>query len=199
MRSTLFLLFSFTLLFSQTFVYECQDDKDFILQLKDEKVWLFTKETSMSLERVVSASGEKYEKEGTVFWSHGYEAMLDTPSNTYKECANNRFKAVWEDAKLRGNSFRAIGNEPGWYLEIGEGENKSLLVTDYGKEKYELSLPKPFTSQDTSVTRYRISGFIDILIEDSRCTDSMTGHRYESSVRIKIDGKTYRGCGKSLH
>lgn len=199
MKPILFLLFSFQLLFAQTFVYECQDNKNFVLQLNDDKAWLFTKELSISLDRVVSASGEKYEKDGTLFWSHGYEAMLDTPTNSYKVCSNNRFKAVWEDSKLRGNDFRATGNEPGWYLEIGEGGKKTLLVTDYGSERYELSLPKPFTSEDRRTSRYKISGFIDILIEGIQCKDSMTGHTYESRVKVNVDGKKYKGCGKALH
>ena len=199
MKSILFLLFSFNLLYSQTFVYECKDNKNFTLQLKDNQAWLFAKEISTSLDRVVSASGEKYEKDRTVFWSHGYEAMLDTPGSSYKDCSNNRYKAVWEDARLRGNDFRAIGNEPGWYLEIAEDGKKTLLVTDYGDEKYELRLPKPYTSKLGRTTRYKIQGFLDITIEGKTCTDSMTGFRYSSRVTVKIDGKQYRGCGKALH
>ena len=199
MKSIFFILLFFKLLFSQTFVYECQDNKNFVLQVKDDRAWLFTKEASSALDRVVSASGEKYEKDGTVFWSHGYEAMLDTPSTSYRLCSNNRYKAVWEDAKLRGNDFRAIGNEPGWYLEIGEGGKKSFLVTDYGAEKYELHLPRPYTSELSRTTRYKIQGFLDITIEGKSCTDTMTGHRYSSKVTVHIDGKQYRGCGKALH
>jgi len=197
MRTLVFILLSFTTLFSQTFVYECQDSKSFIVQLKDNKAWLFSKELSSSLDRVPSASGEKYEKEGTVFWVEGYEAMLKTASSSYKSCSNNRSKAVWEDAKLRGNDFRAIGNEPGWYLEIANKGKKTLLVTNYGQERYELSLPRPYTSAKTS--RYRIKGFLDIWIESGRCIDSMTGHHFSSRVSIKLEDKTYKGCGKALH
>lgn len=199
MKSIFFLFFTFTLSFSQTFVYECQDNKHFTIQVKDQSAWLFTKDVSTSLDRVISASGEKYEKDGIVFWSHGYEAMLDTATKQYRQCSNNRYEAVWEDSKLRGNDFRALGNEPGWYLELGEGGNKTLLVTDYGSERYELRLPKPYTSQTSLSTRYVIKGFLDILIEGRSCKDSMSGHRFESKVTVKINGKTYKGCGKSLH
>lgn len=199
MKSILFLLLSINLLFSQTFVYECQNNENFTLQVLENKAWLFTKDISMSLPRAISASGEKYEKDKVVFWSHGYEAMLSTPTKQYKQCSNNRYKAIWEDAKLRGNDFRATGNEPGWYLEIAEGGKKTLLVTDYGANKYELRLPKPFTSAKSKTTRYRIQGFMDILIEGRRCKDSMSAHSFESRVTVKIDDKVYKGCGKSLH
>ena len=184
---------------AQTFVYECQDNKNFVLQIREHDAWLFSKGLSTSLRQVPSASGLKYENDDIVFFSKGYEAFLITPGMKYELCSNNRFKAIWEDAKLRGNDFRAIGNEPGWYLEIAHNGAKTLLVTDYGNEKYELSFPKPLHSVQTRTTRYRIKGFIDIYIESKKCQDSMTGHNYESMVKVIVDGKVYRGCGKTLH
>ncbi len=164
---------------------------------KDEKVWLFTDTLSLALQKVPSSSGLKYEKEGIHYFSKGYEASLETPNIKYTNCSNNRYKAIWEDAKLRGNDFRAIGNAPGWYLEIAEDGAKTVLVTEYGNEKYELDLGKAFRSSQS--TRYKIKGFIDILIENKRCNDSMTGKSFESSVSIKLNKKRYKGCGKSLH
>ncbi len=200
MKFSLFLLLSLSLLFSKTFVYECQDNKHFIIQMqKDNKVWLFTDKLSLSLQKVHSESGLKYEKEGISYFVKGYTAFLETADTKYTHCTNNHYKAIWEDAKLRGNDFRAIGNEPGWYLEIVEEGTKTLLVTEYGKERYELHLPKPFISQKTRTTRYRIKGFIDILIEGKKCSDSISNKVFESTVSIKLHDKTYKGCGKSLH
>jgi membrane-bound inhibitor of C-type lysozyme len=194
-----FLVFSSTLVFSQTFVYECKDKKHFIIELKNEKAWLFTKDISMQLLHVESASGMKYQKGDIVFFSKGYEAMLDTPKHKYRNCTNNRYKAIWEDAKLRGNDFRATGNEPGWYLEIANDGKKTLLVMDYGTERYELKFPKRFVSKDNRTVIYKIKDFAEILIEGKTCTDSMTGKKFESRVELKISGKTYKGCGKALH
>lgn len=199
MRIFFFLFLPLSLLFSQTFVYECQDNKSFIIQIRENDAWLFTKELSLSLAPVASQDGEQYENNGTVFFSQGYEAFLNTPHEVYSSCSNNRYKAVWEDSKLRGNDFRAIGNEPGWYLEIGKKGTKTMLVSEYGNEKYELSLPRPLVSKSTKTTRYRIKDFIDIYIESGRCIDSMTGKSFESKVKVVIDGKTYKGCGKALH
>jgi len=194
-----FLVFSSTLVFSQTFVYECKDNKHFIIELKNEKAWLFTKNLSLELLHVESGSGMKYQKDDIVFLSKGYEAMLDTPTKKYRDCSNNRYKAIWEDAKLRGNDFRATGNEPGWYLEIANDGKETLLVMDYGNEKYELQFSKPYISSENRTALYRIKGFVDILIEGKTCYDSMSGNKFESKVSIKINGKTYEGCGKALH
>lgn len=38
---------------------------------------------------------------------------------------------VWEKAKENGIQFRAVGNEPGWLIEIREDE-KVRFVNDYG-------------------------------------------------------------------
>lgn len=198
-KSLILLFFSMNYLYAQTFVYECAQKKQFVIQLEEEKAWLLTRVDSLSLDLNKTASQAQYVAEGYQFVQDGYEASLKTPSEVYANCSNNRYKAIWEDAKLRGNDFRAIGNEPGWYLEIAEKGAKSLLVTDYGKERYELSLPRPHSSSQTRTTRYRIKGFLDITLVGKRCQDSMTGLWYPTRVRIELDGKTYRGCGKALH
>ena len=119
MKSLLFFLFTTTLLFSKTFVYECKDNHHFIIEIQsDTKAWLFTDELSMALERVASGSGERYAKDGVVFFSKAYEAMLDTPKLKYRQCSNNRYKAIWEDAKLRGNDFRALEMNLGGILKL---------------------------------------------------------------------------------
>ena len=59
------------------------------------------------------------------------ESVPEDPVEREQELAKND---VWHAAKLRGVAFRAIGQEPGWLLEITNGE-EILLVTDYGKNK----------------------------------------------------------------
>ena len=49
---------------------------------------------------------------------------------------------VWHAAKLRGVAFRAIGQEPGWLLEMSTGD-KILLVTDYGQTRIEYAYVEP--------------------------------------------------------
>lgn len=46
---------------------------------------------------------------------------------------------VWHAAKLRGVSFRAIGQEPGWLLEISNGEKIYLYWSQYASQNYALS------------------------------------------------------------
>lgn len=197
---TVFLLFlSIISLFAQTFVYECSENKHFVIQLLNEKAKLVTSgETVLLNQNPAASAGVQYTAEGYSFVQEGYEASLQTPERQYRRCSNNRYKASWEDAKLRGYNFRAIGNEPGWYLEITHNGKQSILVTDYGQEKYELHLPSPYASSDNRTKRYRIDGFLDIRIDERGCRDTMTGKYYPSRVKLVIDEKSYTGCGKVL-
>ena len=47
--------------------------------------------------------------------------MLEVEEGIRLECRNNRAMALWVDGKLRGVDCRAVGNEPGWNLEISAG------------------------------------------------------------------------------
>lgn len=48
----------------------------------------------------------------------------------------------WDDARRRGVEFRAIGQEPGWMLEIDAGKSMYLLA-DYGEKKVTTPAPPP--------------------------------------------------------
>lgn len=106
---------------------------------------------------------------------------------------------VWHAAKLQGVAFRAIGQEPGWLLEMTTGE-KILLVTDYGQTKTEYPYVEPEVFQDLgrSVFSVRPDEF-KVTIEGINCTDSMSGETFEVSVIIDLNGKQLKGCGRALY
>jgi len=186
---------------TQTYVYECSDGFGFVARIEGEKAWLFLPNRTISLPHVRSASGARYRQGAVSFWSKGEEALLETGENSRRNCRNNRRKAIWEDAKLNGIDFRAVGNEPGWYLEIRRG-NIIVFVGNYGQSRYQFATPAPFSDQQARKTTYRVDdGGHDlmIVIEGRRCHDSMSGEALESTVTVTLDGKNYRGCGRALH
>ena len=73
---------------------------------------------------------------------HGCDPYPTTPAVADEASTNN----VWQKAKLRGVSFRAIGQEPGWLLEITNGK-EILLVTDYGQNRVSLPYVEPVVDQ----------------------------------------------------
>ena len=57
--------------------------------------------------------------------------QAESPKTTAPPIDEASIGGVWHEAKLRGVLFRAIGQEPGWLLEITDG-SEILLVTGYG-------------------------------------------------------------------
>ena len=100
-------------------------------RIEGESTWLFLPTGTVSLLHVPSASGAKFAEGALTLWTKGEEARMEVEEGTRRNCRNNRAKAIWEDAKFRGADFRAVGNEPGWNLEISAG-GSIVYVGDYG-------------------------------------------------------------------
>ena len=119
----------------------------------------------------------------------------------HKGCINNYAKAIWEDAKLNGWDYRAVGNEPGWHLEI-RNQSRLILVTDYGSVRHEFDLPEPVIDPVAGTTRYEVAqdGQTMVLtISGESCRDSMSGEEFESTAEVILNEKRLRGCGRALH
>lgn len=105
---------------------------------------------------------------------------------------------VWHKAKLRGVAFRAIGQEPGWLLEITNGE-EILLVTDYGETRNSYPYVEPVVYQEERRTQYVLESYgVTVEIRGQRCTDVMSGEAFEVSVSIIMTDRRLEGCGRAL-
>jgi membrane-bound inhibitor of C-type lysozyme len=186
---------------TRTFVFRCGEEYSFVSRIEGDKAWLFLPGRTVSLPHVPSASGAKFSDGTITFWSKGEEALLILSEMEQYSCRNDRPAAIWEHAKLNGAGFRAVGNEPGWHLEIYTGD-RIVLVTDYGETRLEFASPSPQTDQRARTTTYHVqddSHDLTILIEGRPCRDTMSGEEFSSAVTLTLDGRTLRGCGRSLH
>lgn len=97
----------------------------------------------------------------------------------------------------RGIEFRAVGQEPGWMLDI---TSIALdLTLDYGETHITLPAHAPRYPQE-GVTRYESrddAHTLTVTITRTPCQDSMSGAAYPARVSIMIDGRTLEGCGRS--
>jgi len=106
--------------------------------------------------------------------------------------------SVWDKARQRGVSLRAIGQEPGWLLEITKGI-EILLVTDYGENRNSYPYVEPRVHQEERRTVYLLNdGDLVIEIREELCLDSMSGERFSASVKITTPQRTLEGCGRML-
>jgi len=184
---------------TRTFVFTCSDDFTFTARTTaDDKAWLFLPSGTFKLKK---DTPDTYRSEDVLFKIEGETSQLQEPGGEHSACRNDRRQAIWEHAKLSGADFRAIGNEPGWNMEI-RGQSEIILITNYGAEKDVFDLPEPDIDKAARTTLYKIDqdGQEMILsISGEPCRDSMSGEEFESSVEIVLNSRTLRGCGRALH
>lgn len=185
----------------RTYVYECAGANRLTVRVEGETAWLFLASGTARLPHVRSASGAKFSDGASTYWSKGEQASFVLPGRTYPGCRNNRALAIWEDAKFRGVDFRAVGNEPGWHLEIFDGE-KVVFTHNYGQERHEFSFVPPMSDPASRTSRYQLRNAghsLLITLAGRSCSDSMSGESFQTHVALLFDGIAYAGCGRALH
>lgn len=185
---------------TETYVFECPNKESYTVRIENNNASLFLPMGFVSLPRVQSASGTKYSDGTTTVWLRGTQAILNVGGKPLGACINNSGAAAWEKARLDGVNFRAVGNHPGWYLEITD--NKSILVgMDKDKKRYEFPFAAPkLSAADTKATyetrkdRWKLS----VVTTEQECRDLTTGKLYDRTVTLKLNSKSYSGCGRIL-
>lgn len=181
----------------KTFVYDC-NGYEFIARLGPGEMAIWFPDEYVILSRVRSASGSLYEEGDISFWSKGNDAMLTVGGQSYMDCKLQPERVPWEDARRRAVDFRAVGNEPGWHLEIQSGR-QLLLVLGYGMQRILVSEPAEI---DTGATRFYKGNAgeraVQVEIIDQACMDSMSGEQFPSRVVVTLDNAYYEGCGQNL-
>jgi heat shock protein HslJ len=90
--------------------------------------------------------------------------------------------------------FKAMGNEPGWTLDIGG--TRLILSADYGATKADMALPAAVRIEGGRRYEARSDAHtLVVTILDRTCADTMTGMPRPATVEVSIDGRTLKGCG----
>jgi heat shock protein HslJ len=125
--------------------------------------------------------------------------LVLTAENAAQLVFRRQEAAGLQDARARGVDFRAIGQEPGWLVELTEG-SEITAVLDYGATSLVLPTPSVETAEDGTVV-YDASTDTDHLIlriKRKVCIDSMSGESHSSTVELLVNDKPYQGCGDWL-
>lgn len=128
----------------------------------------------------------------------------DPPPEPADAAANDVQSALaqmpaWDGARAAGVDFRAVGQEPGWIVDIYT-QDRIVLLLDYGEALIELPRPEP-TYPAEGATLYETRGgghTARISIRRAPCEDAMSGEPYPATVEVLIDGRTLRGCGRNV-
>lgn len=182
------------------YAYNCGDSLDFAAHVKPDSSWLFLPDTTLKVMPVTSGSGAKYQGSGYIYWSKGNEAILQEPTGSFLTCQTVPQEKSWQAARIRDVDFRALGQEPGWYLEIRHG-GQMTYIGNYGNDSLTVATPTPTVDSAASSRVYKTetaSQNISVEIAEEPCTDSMSGFQFPSTVTVTVDGETYQGCGRQL-
>jgi putative lipoprotein len=182
--------------------YGCADEYRFVAQIPEggDFVRLLLPDTTVTLPHVVSASGARFSDGMFTYWSNDDEALLDMPGRSFTGCISDEGGPGWRNAKARGVRFRAVGQEPGWILDV-QADGRIDVEADYGESVYHFPPVEPEVDAGAGRTVHRIqteAHRATIVIEDEPCRDSMSGWPYEATVTFTLDGREYLGCGRWL-
>jgi putative lipoprotein len=130
-------------------------------------------------------------------WGCRAERRAESP--TLNEVATSAERPdPWREARERGIDFRAIGQEPGWYLEIDDGVSMRLIY-DYGERN--VVTPAPVVTTGAERTTYSgktSTQVVTVVVEERPCEDVMSGEPSPKTVTVTIEGRVLRGCGRLL-
>lgn len=184
---------------SDSYVYRCEDDYRFTLRVQGDSIRLGRDEGTVTLARVPSPSGAKFGTDTLSFWSRGTEVLLRTPTRAYLRCHGERADSPWTVSRLLGNDFRAIGQEPGWLVEI-DRDRRMHVLADYGEVEFHTPPPRLLSRQAGTSTYIAATEThtVTVTITEQRCADTMSGESFPSTVTLVLDGQPYDGCGRWL-
>jgi uncharacterized membrane protein len=90
-------------------------------------------------------------------------------------------------------TYRAIGTEPFWDLEIG----RDMVFTDRGNDNFRVVQPTPRPINGVAGEIYQTPR-LNVNIVHSRCSDGMSDRTYPDTVQVRVDGREFRGCGAPI-
>lgn len=181
----------------RTLVYEC-GDLEFIARTGPGEIALYLPDDYRVLGQERVASGARYSDGDVTLWTKGNEASLEIGSRRLTSCQLNPARAPWEEARRRGVSFRAVGQEPSWYLEI-HPQRSTLFVAAYGNRR--VLLPSAESVIEGAEEVYDLTdGQHDLKVEISLqyCADIMSGQAFDNRVIVTLNGERFDGCGSAL-
>lgn len=187
----------------RAYVWQCEDGRKIVMRtlLREHAITIGLPEGERRLEQTISASGVRYADSGEriVFWTKGETASLERAGATPVHCQERRAESLREDARLRGVTYRALGNEPGWVLEVGP-QARLDWTTNYGAEHLEFTESTATVSPDGRTRSYTAGhdpNSIKVTIRSERCVDD-GDVAYDLSATVEYRGTTLRGCASRL-
>lgn len=156
----------------------------------------------MELAAIESATGTRYadDQGNEMLIRDDGSGVLVLAGEPRRDCVRSDRASPWDLAADNGVTYRAVGQEPGWLVEVtaGEGDEAAALTAhlDYGQRLLEvLDLQREGDSfSGSTATGERV----ELAVEERECADPMSGERFRTAASLTVDGQQYEGCGSWL-
>ncbi len=180
-------------------VYTCPDGFRFSARAGADEAHLDLGTRRLTLPRDPVDTGSRYADDEALFEARRGEATIEVDASIRSGCRGQDAADPWQAAALRGVDLRAHGQEPGWSVEVVQGER--LRIVQAGEEGM-LVAPEPArerTGSGATVYTGRADGQrLRLRLTESACTDSMSGESYPLTATLTLDDRQLRGCARRL-
>jgi membrane-bound inhibitor of C-type lysozyme len=185
----------------RAYVWHCADGQTLVMRnlVREKAIAIDFHDGARRLDQTVSASGARYADGVVVFWTKGGTATLERQGAPPVQCEERRADSLREDARARGVVYRALGNEPGWILEVGPASRLSW-TTNFGQDRFDFEQAQAATTPDGATVYTAQQGDVSIKasIRAERCVDD-GDVEFDHVVTVESGGQTLRGCGTRLN
>ncbi|MHB0776200.1 MliC family protein [Halomonas sp. WWR20] len=181
--------------------WRCMPAQDLIAAFPDGYLRLWSAQGHYRLDRAVVASGKRYVKDDLVFWNEGRQARVES-DNGRLACEEDAQRQTLTRRDHPRSIFHAVGNEPGWTLDLDRDRPQMTLISDYGEQNRTLDyqLVNLNNGQQASVILRSndASQPITVRLQARACFDTMSGKPYPVRVTIEMGSRTLQGCGQGI-
>ena len=122
-------------------LWRCDGELEFASLSKDGAVEVTLPGRTATLPAVGSPDERRYARNELSLHFDGEGSARLAVGLDRHACAPKAWVGPWADARARGVAFRAVGQEPGWFVEVTPGD-ALVAVLDYGERTIELPAPE---------------------------------------------------------
>ena len=180
-------------------LWHCGGEYEFAATPRDGALEVVLPDRMFTLVAVGEPDERRYARNEVSLRFDGDDAVRLAVGLEDHACVRKAWTGPWAEARARGAEFRAVGQEPGWTVEVVPG-GALTAVLDYGERT--VALPAPaVTPLDGGARGYQAEGdgvVVQLVIEPLVCFDAMSGHVHPETATLAIDGQRYHGCGAPL-
>ncbi len=92
----------------------------------------------------------------------------------------------------QGTVYRAVGTEPFWALEL---TGREMVFTEANAPGVRLVDPQPRPIHGFAGDIYQGRRINLNIVRGTRCSDGMSDRIYPDKVQVRVDGRSFEGCG----